>query len=346
MVKLMDYFLDRERDAFVVGWWYKAQYQRCRAKAYHECFTPWRFMARPLDRDGRVGHGRSLCRRVHVAQTLLAKRPVRKRQGQRERREDGWSGLCQGKYPTPQRERRRAYFFLKNNKSKLAPRVLWTLTHEPNHCGRKRDVCGTQQEWIEQSEQRKEPVGKKKSDGHGSTHARPHTHFAPHFPCWLFVVAHVLFSQAQRCLFYLTQRRRKQRAPFLGAWPRRRKERDADPVGPRFPPPSDQRPPCGHESTGKKGVTCAAEKTKKPRCQLAKKKRIKNLPITCIISPYGACRLFPPPPVWGGGSLLCLFLLFFFFFSLALVCSSFSSTAAQWHRGSCEVGLLLGLFTA
>lgn len=344
MVKLMDYFLDRERDAFVVGWWYKAQYQRCRAKAYHECFTPWRFMARPLDRDGRVGHGRSLCRRVHVAQTLLAKRPVRKRQGQRERREDGWSGLCQGKYPTPQRERRRAYFFLKNNKSKLAPRVFWTLTHEPNHCGRKRDVCGTQQEWIEQSEQRKEPVGKKKSDGHGSTHARPHIHFAPHFPCWLFVVAHALFSQAQRCLFYLTQRRRKQRAPFLGAWPRRRKRKRRRSRWPSpTPPPHRPTTTARVREHGKKEVACAAEKTKKPRCQLAKKKRIKNLPIACIISPYGACRLFPPIL---GRWFFALSLSSFFFFSLALVCSSFSSTAAQWHRGSCEVGLLLGLFTA
>lgn len=341
MVKLMDYFLDRERDAFVVGWWYKAQYQRCRAKAYHECFTPWRFMARPLDRDGRVGHGRSLCRRVHVAQTLLAKRPVRKRQGQRERREDGWSGLCQGKYPTPQRERRRAYFFLKNNKSKLAPRVFWTLTHEPNHCGRKRDVCGTQQEWIEQSEQRKEPVGKKKSDGHGSTHARPHIHFAPHFPCWLFVVAHALFSQAQRCLFYLTQRRRKQRAPFLGAWPRRRKRKRRRSRWPSPTPPTDQRPPRGYESTGKKRSRARQKKPKNPDASWQRKRGLKIYQSRVLFRPMARAVSFPP--FWGGGSLLCLFLLFFS--SLWLLCAlpsprpQHSGTGALVRSDSCWASL-------
>lgn len=44
MSSLMNYFLEREERAFVVGWWYKAQYRWCRARAYHECSTPRRFV--------------------------------------------------------------------------------------------------------------------------------------------------------------------------------------------------------------------------------------------------------------------------------------------------------------
>ncbi|WBR14926.1 Btb/poz domain-containing protein [Pandoravirus kuranda] len=44
MSNLMNCFLDLEKHAFAIGWWYKAQYRWCRARAYHECPTPRRFV--------------------------------------------------------------------------------------------------------------------------------------------------------------------------------------------------------------------------------------------------------------------------------------------------------------
>nr|UDO47058.1 BTB/POZ domain motif-containing [Pandoravirus massiliensis] len=44
MKKLIEYFLHREQDAFMMAWWYRMQYGRCRARLYHECRTPLRLL--------------------------------------------------------------------------------------------------------------------------------------------------------------------------------------------------------------------------------------------------------------------------------------------------------------